>query len=290
MVCASLGLGLRIIPAYAGSTWRRTGRLRRSRDHPRIRGEHSRPPPGSSWSGGSSPHTRGAPEPSSTKSLSWRIIPAYAGSTRSGCGTRFSDRDHPRIRGEHDRGRLPRHHQHGSSPHTRGAHADDGPVLGEERIIPAYAGSTGAFPRRAQRSPDHPRIRGEHSLACGASTKGTGSSPHTRGAPVGFGAQLRDRRIIPAYAGSTSARTGPSWRRADHPRIRGEHRRGRHGHIRVARIIPAYAGSTLPARGRPDSCADHPRIRGEHPRRRAKAILTCRIIPAYAGSTRLPST
>ena len=92
-----------------------------------------------------------------------RIIPAYAGSTKSACELppdrwgssphtrgaphrrrvrRGLRRDHPRIRGEH----------HG------------GPVVPQRRdgIIPAYAGST----------------RYQDSMALSA----TGSSPHTRGA------------------------------------------------------------------------------------------------------------
>ena len=35
------------------------------------------------------------------------------------------------------------------------------------RIIPAYAGSTASWPETVTRSPDHPRIRGEHVSRCG---------------------------------------------------------------------------------------------------------------------------
>ena len=63
-VCAiSARRRLRIIPAYAGSTWRVSGHARGCRDHPRIRGEHKRV-------GGFLPRS------------AW-IIPAYAGSTPS---------------------------------------------------------------------------------------------------------------------------------------------------------------------------------------------------------------
>ena len=93
------------------------------------------------------------------------------------------------------------------------------------------------------------------------------------------------RRIIPAYAGSTSrsARSIPS----------------------LFRIIPAYAGSTVCEATRELSIADHPRIRGEHGSRsapqpgprgssphtrgarcaRLPESYRSRIIPAYAGST-----
>ena len=152
-------------------------------------------------------------------------------------------------------------------------------------IIPAYAGSTGLQHLLHQFS--------------------DGSSPHTRGAPP----------ICPDVDG---------WVR-DHPRIRGEHRRGnerrrnedgssphtRGAHLRQhgtgvdPGIIPAYAGSTVFAYPTSIQDGDHPRIRGEHfdlvgggaddggssPHtrgargRQLPGRSAARIIPAYAGST-----
>ena len=156
---------------------------------------------------------------------------------------------------------------------------------------------------------------------------GSGSSPHTRGAPANTSKIRRGDRIIPAYAGSTRAplrRPRESW---DHPRIRGEHTdktealglsQGSSPHTRGAlastaagagppRIIPAYAGSTALTSDCSWAGRDHPRIRGEHieappfrappmgssPHTRgarksmARPSPSIRIIPAYAGSTRL---
>ena len=132
-----------------------------------------------------------------------------------------------------------------------------------------------------------------------------GSSPHTRGAPSLKPGVSNGERIIPAYAGSTSAAADSCRRLWDHPRIRGEHPRIVSTNICGHRIIPAYAGSTAPARRRPSGRRDHPRIRGEHrgmcptspsppgssPHTRGalkttiRAFLNARIIPAYAGST-----
>ena len=91
----------RIIPAYAGSTPSTEDSTRAWTDHPRIRGEH--------WSttivrvtaAGSSPHTRGALPCRTGRTGVWRIIPAYAGSTRGPADGPPQGRDHPRIRGEH---------------------------------------------------------------------------------------------------------------------------------------------------------------------------------------------
>ena len=198
-------------------------------------------------------------------------------------------------------------------------------VVAAVRIIPAYAGSTSTVPIALMATADHPRIRGEHGGTGIAQGADNGSSPHTRGAPSpGILERLADG-IIPAYAGSTTPTAGIHCRRADHPRIRGEHRSepqlrrkdgGSSPHTRGARtptlprqgyagIIPAYAGSTRRRAPCWPSTADHPRIRGEHFISRASmartmgssphtrgALLHSRvdagdrgIIPAYAGST-----
>ena len=138
------GWACRIIPAYAGST-RITGPgWRSSRDHPRIRGEHSDLAASKSTPRGSSPHTRGAPAEAPGEDRLRGIIPAYAGSTPPAQTLLAMTADHPRIRGEHDRPQDRTAGEVGSSPHTRGAqvraHGPD-PAC---RIIPAYAGSTWA--------------------------------------------------------------------------------------------------------------------------------------------------
>ena len=70
-----------IIPAHAGSTNPYSSRENRRADHPRSRGEHSRPRKVCAV------HT-------------W-IIPAHAGSTRMNGRTGMHCSDHPRSRGEH---------------------------------------------------------------------------------------------------------------------------------------------------------------------------------------------
>ena len=111
-------------------------------DHPRIRGEHSRPLLPPPLGSGSSPHTRGARYREIGFETIDRIIPAYAGSTWHTPNRPVMTEDHPRIRGEH-RGR-PRVY----------------PI--SSRIIPAYAGSTLAVLVQVADRRDHPRIRGEH--------------------------------------------------------------------------------------------------------------------------------
>ena len=233
-------------------------------DHPRIRGEHVLRNNIFESQGGSSPHTRGAPERAGGPPAAQRIIPAYAGSTGRGPRTPHTCKDHPRIRGEHQ---------------LAGQQ-----VVPGVWIIPAYAGSTRLRGIPISSLRDHPRIRGEHSQARFSGPEVVGSSPHTRGAPRRQPPRRAPRRIIPAYAGSTMVRVwgvGAGW---DHPRIRGEHQTrqwqngrtlGSSPHTRGAlewpeldqtrrRIIPAYAGSTGVCPWPRKPTRDHPRIRGEH--------------------------
>ena len=142
--------------------------------------------------------------------------------------------------------------------------------------------------------------------------------PAYAGSTISWSSQPPRRRIIPAYAGSTSRAVASCRRSWDHPRIRGEHRpktsmpfnslgssphtRGAHGDSPVgagrSRIIPAYAGSTMVVVSSTGRRRDHPRLAaialiclGSSPHTRgARAPAWCisrrsRIIPAYAGST-----
>ena len=274
-------------------------------DHPRIRGEHADDERSVAAGGGSSPHTRGAQRLAGAGDRVFRIIPAYAGSTPVYTLAVVGVRDHPRIRGEHDRGRPAGAGRAGSSPHTRGAPGSTRISGSRMRIIPAYAGSTPEAPSKCPAPGDHPRIRGEH-------PRSTCGHPRRRG-------------IIPAYAGSTLPGSTRRAARSDHPRIRGEHERrqpareagaGSSPHTRGARpgvslcllafgIIPAYAGSTGSSEALNSHFTDHPRIRGEHspslnPAHKSRGSSPHtrgalpdlahlrpepRIIPAYAGST-----
>ena len=235
---------VRIIPAYAGST---TGAPRYARpiaDHPRIRGEHMPWGEGEKQHPGSSPHTRGALLGLVDLRCQLGIIPAYAGSTTPSRSPSATDKDHPRIRGEHPPS---------ASPSTA-----------PRRIIPAYAGSTFGDVGRGDHRGDHPRIRGEHDASRPPTGSVGGSSPHTRGARALSVENSKSRGIIPAYAGSTGRGQEVARPAEDHPRIRGEHSddhrqrildEGSSPHTRgalppsarrssIRGIIPAYAGST----------------------------------------------
>ena len=286
MAASTLPAASGIIPACAGSTRPAPSAPPPGRDHPRMRGEHSLGFGGDCGTPGSSPHARGAPARRAPPRTAPGIIPACAGSTGTHERLKRLGEDHPRMRGEHHRGRRDAEPQVGSSPHARGARLLE---LGDLRvvgIIPACAGSTEILRRTNTGARDHPRMRGEHKGTGQITETKAGSSPHARGALSSRPERSPSARIIPAYAGSTGSGSGGWRRRRDHPRMRGEHggwrcrfpsAPGSSPHARGAPrqggpdaehrgIIPACAGSTRcrwPARR---SCRDHPRMRGEHRR------------------------
>ena len=125
---------------------------------------------------------------------------------------------------------------------------------------------------------------GEHSGVCATCGSSIGSSPRGRGTPSQSLHLVNQHRIIPAWAGNTSASSFADSITTDHPRVGGEHLlavealggiagsspRGRGTPYRRAtphhwhRIIPAWAGNTVAqAQGR-IAGADHPRVGGEH--------------------------
>ena len=295
------------------------------RDHPRICGEHLYAQFHTSSPAGSSPHMRGTPSVSSSPATRPGIIPAYAGNTTQVSVSPTSQRDHPRICGEHLQMTNVLSDEAGSSPHMRGTRdlMDISSIV--TGIIPAYAGNTSSMRYRPVAYWDHPRICGEHYRLPTHVEALRGSSPHMRGTQ-----KIRVRApllsgIIPAYAGNTHTVLSPFRRIWDHPRICGEHYRlvyGRNGcvgssphmrgtqlcwfaHAPMAGIIPAYAGNTSGVFSELFHDGDHPRICGEHsvheigywslrgssPHMRGTpmACFTFRaqsgIIPAYAGNT-----
>ena len=192
------------------------------------------------------------------------IIPACAGSTRLSRPPRRRRRDHPRMRGEHERASSPRTLSGGSSPHARGALTNTQGIKVGSGIIPACAGSTPAVVPARLAHGDHPRMRGEHRGPERPRLPARGSSPHARGALAPHWPPRDARRIIPACAGSTSRLASLAvYSEGSSPHARGALVEegvvvGRHG------IIPACAGSTGPPLRRSRRRGDHPRMRGEH--------------------------
>ena len=170
------------------------------------------------------------------------LIPAHAGSTRTGAQNVRTQPAHPRSRGEHQSLELVLGFGEGSSPLTRGALPSkifSGVLCG---LIPAHAGSTWIVSALSFHAPAHPRSRGEHPRFWLHQLARTGSSPLTRGAQTGVRVCRQGDGLIPAHAGSTSDNDREIRPLGAHPRSRGEHAEERPG-------IVAGAGSSPLTRG-----------------------------------------
>ena len=254
----------RIIPAYAGNTVKSLYSHSPVADHPRVCGEHNIPNPKDNNIPGSSPRMRGTHMGENLNVL---------------CMT-----DHPRVCGEHAFPWPAPAQFVGSSPRMRGT-----PVLVRlpqvlKRIIPAYAGNTFPAAVYSKKQADHPRVCGEHEKVQIRISNGAGSSPRMRGTLSLSSMPFICVRIIPAYAGNTSAKPPARQMCTDHPRVCGEHwsimvhmvhgggssprmRGTRLLALRgqgIDRIIPAYAGNTLAGQPLHSAGTDHPRVCGEH--------------------------
>ncbi|SDE63123.1 hypothetical protein SAMN05421878_1183 [Actinobaculum suis] len=192
-----------LIPACAGSTYKVSILGSSIPAHPRLRGEHHSPGTGFNSFAGSSPPARGARKHKRKRVKAMRLIPACAGSTDVQAKAWPSFSAHPRLRGEHAAGCVTIIWEKGSSPPARGALDVVASGEGQDRLIPACAGSTSRAGPPGSATGAHPRLRGEHSTARMKKTRGHGSSPPARGA-----------RIASNEVASANVA---------HPRLRGEH-------------------------------------------------------------------
>ena len=214
----------RLIPAHAGKTVAPRVIGVRRRAHPRSRGENGHPERRVLWKVGSSPLTRGKPNPGPQGAYGRRLIPAHAGKTPGNCSSHRQAWAHPRSRGENLPLWVLPSSGEGSSPLTRGKHSDAQMRVDLEGLIPAHAGKTVVWGDSCPRMRAHPRSRGENVAKGVARALGEGSSPLTRGKQHRSRLYLEKHRLIPAHAGKTLpalSKAGPAWA---HPRSRGENR------------------------------------------------------------------
>ena len=230
---ASDGILTGLIPAHAGKTAYRSGEDTQAVAHPRSRGENW------GWSAvgvslpGSSPLTRGKLEPAAVHGLRERLIPAHAGKTISMLRLMSMIWAHPRSRGENAVTLDADNASEGSSPLTRGKRGAANDNARQPGLIPAHAGKTGPARVGWGHRPAHPRSRGENVIMMWLRIVGLGSSPLTRGKPLGTALRQFTLGLIPAHAGKTVT-TAPVTRGTwAHPRSRGENqvRAGRDGRL-----------------------------------------------------------
>jgi len=251
-------------PACAGTTRASDPRPARTAEHPRVRGDDPSAPPFRLPGYGTPPRARGR-LPAATAPAALRgNTPACAGTTRGGRVGGGALSEHPRVRGDDLTNTAAGLQVRGTPPRARGRRLAGQHRRRGERNTPACAGTTRPSRSTPGRGAEHPRVRGDD----------PGADPLLRGVP-GTPPRARGRRRrasggrpwpgnTPACAGTTGRR--PTWcgPPPEHPRVRGDDRRGR---------SPPMARLGTP-----------PRARGRRARDRDR-IARCRNTPACAGTT-----
>ena len=204
---------VRIIPARAGPTGRRSCRWSWRADHPRSCGANADQRMAVDDMNGSSPLVRGQPNHRQNTRWHYRIIPARAGPTWAATRRPRPSSDHPRSCGANDAALAVIGCVGGSSPLVRGQLRSSGSVGGFSRIIPARAGPTSSERHAPSTMTDHPR-------SCGANAVGLISAPFRGGSSplASWIVSNLPPRIIPARAGPTLATPVSKRSRTDHPR------------------------------------------------------------------------
>ena len=171
---------------------------------------------------GSSPRGRGKRERDPARRRAMGLIPAWAGKTKGGTTLHQGSWAHPRVGGENSPVVVSDTTHTGSSPRGRGKLLLNRLSVKLSGLIPAWAGKT---PRRSSStfsSWAHPRVGGENGLDARRWPWDQGSSPRGRGKPAWLLRSLRAWRLIPAWAGKTTATPLPGFGARAHPRVGGE--------------------------------------------------------------------
>jgi len=184
LVGAALGLGVRFIPAHAGTTHRARAVRRRQPVHPRACGDHGASAFLRDAQGGSSPRMRGPREARSGASARWRFIPAHAGTTPRRPRSPRRSAVHPRACGDHEPQARQISTASGSSPRMRGPPCASAAGVHPPRFIPAHAGTTRLRWAGSRGRTVHPRACGDHGASAFLKDAQGGSSPRMRGPPL----------------------------------------------------------------------------------------------------------
>ncbi len=190
-------------PACAGTTLTDWLWPPETSDQPRMRRDHAGLGRDAEQVVGPPPHARGPPHPARVPGTGQGTTPACAGTTEGSCGHFRRERDHPRMRGDHQTFVLEVLGGEGPPPHARGPHGRHRAGGGWHGTTPACAGTTWAAPCRRGVARDHPRMCGDHVTQSMARSPTEGPPPHVRGPLPALNLSALPCRTTPACAGTT---------------------------------------------------------------------------------------
>ena len=219
---ALLMAAIRITPAYAGKSLRRSQKLLQARDHPRVCGEKNPDTCESYVQEGSPPRMRGKDGTGYKLVQIVGITPAYAGKSAFRYLESRRRWDHPRVCGEKGGPHRAGHPPRGSPPRMRGKATYLRAAQLIVRITPAYAGKRKDSTPTRHTAKDHPRVCGEKPQRRNWCNTHQGSPPRMRGKAHQRHHQKVCAGITPAYAGKSSRDPRKLPLFGDHPRVCGE--------------------------------------------------------------------
>ena len=132
------------------------------------------------------------------------------------------------------------------------------------RLIPAWAGKTRRREGLGKLARAHPRVGGENRALVVPIVFAGGSSPRGRGKLAPPSMTSCSGRLIPAWAGKTTAQTGKDARKRAHPRVGGENRRFRRSYVMGFGSSPRGRGKRASGSAQSSEWAAHPRVGGEN--------------------------
>ena len=190
-----------LIPAHAGKTPACPSPFYRRWAHPHSCGENRPMNAMCAVLLGSSPLTRAKPACTMRRARCIGLIPTHAGKTGHRTRGPTNSPAHPHSCGENILAMMLDASERGSSPLMRGKRTGNGIRELVPGLIPAHAGKTPCPASSHSSRRAHPRSRGENHRARVALVFMLGSSPLTRGKPLGRQPIVAGRRLIPAHAG-----------------------------------------------------------------------------------------
>ena len=191
-----------------------------------MRGDHAGLESEPAEQTGTPPRARGSLDLPGLGRRVGRNTPACAGITVTWPSTTAASQEHPRVRGDHFAAEEPLCHECGTPPRARGSLHRGSRARGVQRNTPACAGITPSTGGDSSEPPEHPRVRGDHSLLGSAEEAKSGTPPRARGSPSSACWRGAERRNTPACAGITRQGRRGTWDYREHPRVRGDHARG----------------------------------------------------------------
>ena len=239
------------IPACAGEPQRGMGRLFHGEVYPRVCGGTDGRPAERSRTRGLSPRVRGNRRAAGGTVAHQGSIPACAGEPGNAITALTTPAVYPRVCGGTPTALVVDGIDQGLSPRVRGNQYHAGNTIVNPRSIPACAGEPHRDALSEVRHKVYPRVCGGTPVRRHQAQAAGGLSPRVRGNPPATSRARHPSRSIPACAGEPQCPCLHSWLSAVYPRVCG-------GTRAIAKAAEEPTGLSPRVRGNQRSCGASP--------------------------------